>query len=164
MNTIHETIDVNVPVTTAYNQWTQFEDFPKIMDDVREVQQLDDTHVHWRAEVMGKDLEWDSEITEQVPDRKIAWRSMGGVKHAGAVEFEPVGADKTRILLHIDYEPEGMVEKTGDLLGTASRRARDELEHFKSFIEQRGHETGAWRGQVGHGSGSTGGGGSDLEP
>ncbi len=162
MKTIHETIDVNVPLTTAYNQWTQFEDFPQIMDDVREVKQLDDTHLHWRAEVMGKDIEWDSEITEQVPDRKIAWRSVGGPEHAGAVEFEPVGADKTRILLHIDYEPEDMMEKAGDLLGTASRRAHDELEKFKAFIERRGHETGAWRGSVGHGS--SGGMGGDFEP
>jgi uncharacterized membrane protein len=162
MNTINESIDVNVPVSTAYNQWTQFEDFPKIMDDVQEVKQLDDTHVHWRAEVMGKDVEWDSEITEQVPDRIIAWRSVGGPEHAGAVEFEPVGSDKTRIRLRIDYEAKGMLEKAGDLMGTVTRRTRDELEHFKEFIERRGHETGAWRGAVGHGS--TGGMGEDFEP
>lgn len=164
MNTIKESIDVNVPVRTAYNQWTQFEDFPKIMEDVREVKQLDDTHVHWRAEVMGKDLEWDSEITEQVPDRMIAWHSVSGPEHAGAVEFEPVGSDKTRIRLRVDYEPEGVMEKAGDVLETVTRRARDELEHFKEFIERRGHETGAWRGTVGHGSTGGTGGGSDFEP
>lgn len=164
MNTINESIDVNVPVRTAYNQWTQFEDFPKIMDDVQEVKQLDDTHLHWRAEMMGKDVEWDSEITEQVPDRMIAWRSVSGPEHAGAVEFEPVGSDKTRIRLRIDYEPAGIVEKAGDMLGTVTRRARDELEHFKDFIERRGHETGAWRGAVGHGGTGGMGGGSDFEP
>lgn len=164
MNTIKEAIDVNVPVRTAYNQWTQFEDFPKIMDDVHEVKQLDDTHVHWRADVMGKELEWDAEITEQVPDRKIAWRSVGGPTHAGVVEFEPVGSDQTRVSVRLDYETEGVIEKTGDMLGAITRKARDELEHFKAFIERRGSETGAWRGAVGHGSQGGAGGGSDFEP
>ena len=148
MATLEKSIEVNVPVNTAYNQWTQFEDFPKFMEGVKEVRQLDDTHVHWHAEIAGKDKEWDAEITEQIPDQRIAWRSMSGTPNSGAVTFEKISDDKTRITLRMDYEPEDVVEKAGDAAGVLSRRIEGDLQRFKEFIESRGQETGAWRGKV----------------
>ena len=149
MERIEKTIEVRCPVRSAYNQWTQFEEFPKFMTGVKEVRQLDDTHVHWRAEVWGKDKEWDAEIIEQVPDQRIAWRSTtGDAPNAGAVRFEPLGPDRTRINLTMEYEPQGMLEKAGDALGVMSGRLETTVKQFKEYIENRGAETGAWRGEV----------------
>lgn len=149
MSTSAETIEVFAPVRSVYNQWTQFEDFPKFMAGVLEVRQIDDTHLHWRAEVGGQQEEWDSEITQQIPDRIIAWRSTSGARNEGAVTFVPISDSSTRIELRIDYEPRGVVERIGDALGMVTQRARGNLERFKSFLESRGGgETGAWRGSV----------------
>jgi uncharacterized membrane protein len=145
---IEESIEVDVPVRTAYNQWTQFEDFPAFMEGVKEVRQLDDKHLVWRAEIGGKDVEWTAEITQQEPDRRIAWRSTSGATNAGSVSFYSVGANRTKITLRLEYEPEGMQEKTGDALGVVRRRVAGDLERFSGFIEKRGRETGAWRGEI----------------
>jgi uncharacterized membrane protein len=148
MERIEKSIEVACPVRTVYNQWTQFEEFPRFMAGVKEVKQLDDTHVHWHAEIWGKDKEWESEITEQVPDQVIAWRSTSGAPNAGTVRFEPVSHDRTRVRLIMEYDPEGVVEKTGDAVGVFSARVQNTVEEFKKYIENRGAETGAWRGEV----------------
>ncbi|MEX0762067.1 MAG: SRPBCC family protein [Dehalococcoidia bacterium] len=147
-STIEKSIDVAVPVSTAYNQWTQFELFPEFMEGVEEVRQLDDRHIHWRASIGGNEEEWDAEITAQIPDQRIAWRSIGGKENAGVVTFHPVDPDTTRITLQIVYEPEGVMENVGDALGVVDRRAEGDLERFKEMIESRGTETGAWRGEI----------------
>ncbi|SFN39555.1 Uncharacterized membrane protein [Nitrosospira briensis] len=147
-STIEDSIEVNVPISTAYNQWTQFEDFPKFMKGVIEVRQLDDTHVHWRAEIGGKEEQWDAEITEQIPDTRIAWRSTSGAKNEGIVKFYKISDSVTRIVLQMDYGPKGFVEEVGDALGIVKMRASGDLKRFKDFIENRGHETGEWRGSV----------------
>ncbi len=151
MATIEKTIEVDVPVTTAYNQYTQFESFPEFMEGVKEVRQLDDKHLHWRAEVGGQEREWDAEIVEQVPDQVIAWRSTSGHTNAGRVAFEPAGPDRTRVTVQIEYAPEGIVETIGDKLGFMDHRVKGDLERFKAFVESRGTETGAYRGEI-HGS------------
>jgi uncharacterized membrane protein len=148
MSTVEKSIEVNVPVNTAYNQWTQFEDFPKFMEGIQQVRQLDETHLHWCAEVAGKRKEWDAEITEQIPDQRIAWRSTSGARNAGVVTFHRISDDITRIMLQMDYEPEGAMENVGDAIGILSHRVQGDLERFKDFLELRGHETGAWRGNV----------------
>jgi uncharacterized membrane protein len=148
METVEKSIEVHVPVSTAYNQWTQFEDFPRFMEGIKEVRQLDETHLHWRAEVGGKEKEWDAEITEQVPDQRIAWRSIGGTMNSGVVTFDRIDEDTTRILVEMDYDPEGVVENVADAVGVVSRRVEGDLERFRDFIESRGQETGAWRGDV----------------
>jgi uncharacterized membrane protein len=148
MERAEKTIEVRCPLRATYNQWTQFEEFPRFMKGVKEVRQLDDTHVHWHAEVWGKDKEWDAEITEQVPDSRISWKSVSGVRTAGTVRFEPVDADCTRVHLAMAYDPEGAVEKAGDALGVVERRVATVLDDFKDFMEQRGGETGGWRGEV----------------
>lgn len=145
---IVETIEVNVPIETAYNQWTQFEDFPQFMDGVKDIHQIDDRHLHWHANVAGKDKEWDTEITEQVPDQRIAWRSTSGVPNGGVVTFHKIGENVTRIALQMDYQPEGPVEALGDALGAVRMETRGNLQKFKEMIESRGRETGAWRGTV----------------
>jgi uncharacterized membrane protein len=147
-STIEDSIEVNVPISTAYNQWTQFEDFPKFMKGVIEVRQLDDTHVHWRAEIGGKEEQWDAEITEQIPDTRIAWRSTSGAKNEGIVKFYKISDSVTRIVLQMDYGPKGFVEEVGDALGIVKMRASGDLKRFKDFIESRGQETGEWRGSV----------------
>jgi uncharacterized membrane protein len=147
-STVQETIELNVPLSTAYNQWTQFEEFPKFMDSVQEVKQVDDTHLHWKALVAGKPKEWDSEITEQIPDRRIAWRSTSGVQNAGAVTFQRVGVNRTRVQLEMDYDPETLDEKIGDAVGAVKLTAKGNLKRFKQLVEARGAETGAWRGTV----------------
>lgn len=147
-STIEKSIDVAVPVSTAYNQWTQFELFPEFMEGVEEVRQLDDRHIHWRASVGGNEEEWDAEITAQIPDQRIAWRSISGKENAGVVTFHPVDPDTTRVTLQIVYEPEGVMENVGDALGVVDRRAEGDLERFKEMIESRGTETGAWRGEI----------------
>ncbi len=148
MSVIEQSIDLNVPVRTAYNQWTQFEEFPRFMEGVEEVRQIDNTHLHWKATLGGKQEEWDAEIIEQVPDQRIVWRSQGGAKNRGIVIFSPVTEGKSKMNLRIDYEPKGMVEKTGAVVGVVSRRVEGDLKRFKEFIEARGQETGAWRGNV----------------
>jgi uncharacterized membrane protein len=149
MERIDKSVEVKCPVRTVYNQWTQFEEFPRFMAGVKEVKQLDDTHLHWRAEIWGKDKEWDSEIIEQVPDQRIAWRSTSGdAPNAGTVRFEPVAADRTRVRLTMEYEPQGVIENVGDKLGVLSARVQNTVEDFKKFIEARCDETGAWRGEV----------------
>ena len=147
-STVEESIEVNVPLSTAYNQWTQFEEFPRFMDSVHEIRQIDDTHLHWRADVAGKEKEWDAEITVQVPDKRIAWRSSSGVRNGGVVTFHRLDDMHTKVRLQMEYTPEGAVESIGDALGAVRMEARRNLERFKEMIEARGKETGAWRGEV----------------
>ena len=148
MASVVESIDVKAPVTTVYNQWTQFEEFPQFMEGVKSVTQIDDTHLHWAAEVAGKDEEWDAEITEQRPDERIAWRATTGAENAGVVTFHRIDDETSRVTLQLDVEPEGVVENVGTALGFLERRVKGDLERFKEFIESRGRETGAWRGEV----------------
>jgi len=148
MASVEKTIEVNVPVRTAYNQWTQFEEFPRFMEGVEEVRQLDDKRLRWKASVAGKDETWNAEITEQVPDQRVAWRSTSGAENWGQIQFSPLGADRTRITAVIGYQPEGVVEQAGDKLGLVEQRVEGDLERFKQFIESRGVETGAWRGEI----------------
>jgi uncharacterized membrane protein len=152
---IEKSVEVDVPVRTAYDQWTQFEEFPQFMDGVDSVRQLDDTRLHWVASIAGVQREWDAEIVEQVPDQVISWRATGGTRNDGVVRFESLGADRTRVTLLLDVEPEGFVENVGDKLGFISKRAEGDLKNFKKFIEARGTESGAWRGEV-HGGQTTG--------
>lgn len=153
-STVRESITVNVPVRTAYDQWTQFEQFPQFMDSVHEVKQLDDKRLHWKADVMGKPIEWDAEITEQIPDKRIAWRSTSGKQNDGVVTFEKLSDKRTRVTLQMAYTPEGPIEAAGDMLGAVRSEACANLKKFKEMIEQRGHETGAWRGTIrDHGQG-----------
>lgn len=147
-SSVQETIDLNVPVSTAYNQWTQFEEFPRFMASVEEVRQLDDTHLHWRANVAGKTKEWDAEITQQIPDQCIAWRSTGGVRNAGVVTFDKIGDNRTQVKLQMDYDPQTPVEKVGDAIGGVKLTTKGNLKRFKELVERRGVETGAWRGTV----------------
>ena len=148
METIKESIDVAVPVSTAYNQWTQIEEFPKFMEGVQSVHQTDDTHHRWVAEVGGERREWQAEIVEQVPDQKVAWRATGGNGPNGIVTFEQLGADTTLITAEMSYEPEGFKETLGAKIGLDNRRVREDLERFKQIVEALGQETGAWRGEV----------------
>jgi uncharacterized membrane protein len=148
MATIEKSIDVDVPVRTAYNQWTQFEEFPRFMEGVREVRQLDDKTLRWRAEIGGKEQEWSAEITEQIPDDRIAWRARVGTRNAGVVTFHRLGDSHTRLMLQLEYDPQGVVENVADALGVVSRRVEGDLRRFKEFIEARGRETGAWRGEI----------------
>lgn len=150
METVEKSIEVNVPVRTAYNQWTQFEEFPRFMDNVKEVRQLGDTNLHWRASIAGKDEEWDAQITEQTPDKRVAWRSVTGAHNSGVVTFHHIDDMTTRVTLQMGYEPEKMTEKVGDMLGVFERRVDGDLKNFKEFIEERGVETGGWRGEVEH--------------
>ncbi len=143
-----DTIEVNVPVRTAYNQWTQFEEFPRFMEGVESVRQLDDTHLHWVAEIGGVRREWEAVIVDQSPDDHVRWRSTSGADNAGTVWFRPLTQDRTEVTLALTFEPADTTEKVGDLLGIVKRQARSDLEHFKEFIESRGSESGAWRGRV----------------
>ena len=143
-----ESIDVEVPVRTAYNQWTQFEEFPRFMDGVESVKQKDDTKLHWAAEIAGKRKEWDAKITEQIPDERVAWTSTSGAKNAGVVTFHRLDENKTRATLQMEVDPEGPVENAGAALGVLQRQVKEDLGRFKKFIEERGQETGAWRGEV----------------
>ncbi len=148
MNHIEKSIEVDVPVSQAYNQWTQFEEFPHFMEGVKEVRQLDDKRLHWKAEIAGRDKEWDAEITLQEPDRVIKWSSIGGTPNAGEVHFAPIDPTHTRVTLLMDYMPEGGIEKTGAVLHLPEMRVEGDLKRFKEFIESRGTETGAWRGRI----------------
>jgi len=148
MSTIERSIEIEVPVRTAYNQWTQFEEFPRFMEGVESVRQSDDRHLHWIAEIGGVRREWDAEITEQHPDERVAWRATTGTKNAGVVTFHRLDTNRTKVMLQLEVDPEGFVEQAGDRLGFVSRRAASDLERFKEYIEARGKETGAWRGDV----------------
>jgi uncharacterized membrane protein len=148
MATIEKSIEVEASVRAVYNQWTQFEEFPRFMEGVREVRQLDDAHLRWRAEIGGKEEVWDAEITEQIPDERIAWRSRAGAENGGVVTFHRIADGRTRVMLQLDYEPQGAVEHVGDALGVVSRRVAGDLQRFKEFIEARGRESGAWRGEI----------------
>ena len=147
MATVEKTIDVNVPVSAAYGQWTQFEEFPRFMEGIVSVRQTDDSHVHWVAEVNGERQEWDAEIVEQEPDRVIAWRSTGGLRNNGRVEFLPI-TDGTRVSVEMEYEPEGMKETVGAALGLDGGQVGDDLERFKDLVENREVPTGTWRGEI----------------
>ena len=148
MNHIEKSIEVDVPVRTAYNQWTQFEEFPQFMEGIESVEQIDDKRLHWKASIAGKVKEWDAEIFEQVPDQIIAWRSMSGALNTGRVAFTPIDANRTLVMLRINYDPEGALENIGNALGIVERRVENDLKKFKTFIEARGRETGAWRGEI----------------
>jgi uncharacterized membrane protein len=149
MTQITESIDVDVPVTTAYNQWTQFESFPHFLDEVESITQQDDTHVHWKVKVGGAEREFDTVITEQHPDERVAWKSTGGdTQHAGVVTFHKLSDASTRVTVQLDWEPEGVLEVLGSWVGAGSHAVRKDLKNFKEFIESRGAETGAWRGDV----------------
>ena len=144
-----QTVDVAVPVSTAYNQWTQFESFPKFMEGVERIEQVTPTRTHWVTKIAGVQREFDAEITEQHPDERVAWRTDQGTHQAGAVTFHRLDEKHTRVTLQLEHEPEGVVEKAGDALGIVQRRVKGDLEHFKEFIESRGREEGGWRGEVG---------------
>jgi uncharacterized membrane protein len=142
--TIEKSVEVEVPVRTAYNQWTQFEEFPKFMEGV----ELDDTHIKWVAEIGGQKREWKAEITQQEPDMRVAWNATEGAKNAGVVTFHKLDPNRTKVMLQMEFEPEGAVETAGAALGAVGHRVEGDLERFKEFIESRGTETGAWRGEV----------------
>jgi uncharacterized membrane protein len=147
--TVQETTEVDVPLTTAYNQWTQFEEFPRFMDGVESVRQIDDTQLHWVAEIAGRREEWDAEITAQTPDEGVAWVATQGKGNNGVVRFDPIGDDRTRVTVRLDWEPEGFVEQAGAAVGMDDRQVAGDLQRFKEMIESRSSETGAWRGSIG---------------
>jgi uncharacterized membrane protein len=149
MSEIMESVDVNVPVRTAYDQWTQFEMFPAFMEGVKQVRQLDDRTLEWVADVAGQEKRWKARITEQEPDQRIAWASTEGARNAGVVTFHRLGDERSRVTLQLDVEPDTTVEKVGDAIGIVKGRVKGDMERFTTFIESRGHETGAWRGEVG---------------
>ncbi|QFU88885.1 SRPBCC family protein [Amycolatopsis sp. YIM 10] len=148
MGTITETVEVGVPVSTAYNQWTQFESFPQFMEGVEEVRQLDDTHTHWRVKIGGAEREFDATITEQHPDERVAWRSDDGPRHAGVITFHRIDDQRTRVTAQMDIDPEGFVENVADKLGVLDRRVKGDMKRFEDFIESQGRESGGWRGDV----------------
>jgi uncharacterized membrane protein len=148
LSTITESVDVQVPVNTAYNQWTQFETFPAFMEGVEDVHQVDNTHMHWVTNIGGVTREFDATITEQHPDERVAWKSDSGPTHAGVITFHRLNDDTTRVTAQMDLDPEGFAEKAADKLGVLNRRVKGDMQRFKDFIEHRGHETGAWRGDV----------------
>jgi uncharacterized membrane protein len=149
VSTVTESVDVNVPIRTAYNQWTQFEEFPQFMSGVTEIRQLDDTTTHWKTSIDGVKREFDAKITEQLPDERVAWTSVEGSKQAGVVTFHRLDANTTRVTCQMDFEPEGVVEQAGDKLGFLDRQVKGDMKRFKEFIESRGGvETGGWRGEV----------------
>jgi uncharacterized membrane protein len=152
MPSVTQSVDVEVPVSTAYNQWTQFESFPQFMGGVEQITQTDDTHTHWVTNIGGVTREFDTKISEQHPDERVAWRSTDGTTHAGVITFHRLSDTNTRVTAQIDWQPEGMVEKAGSMLGFDDRQVKSDLERFKQFIESRGSESGAWRGDVPAGS------------
>ena len=149
---IEKSVLVNVPVSTAYNQWTQFEDFPQFMEGVENVKQLSDDRLEWVARIAGVSRQWQAKILEQVPDQKIAWAATEGATNAGAVTFEDVGGGQTRVNLMLEYEPEGLMENVADKLNIVESRAEGDLDRFKSFVESKGEASGAWRGSVNKGA------------
>lgn len=145
---IDKSVEVDQPISTVYNQWTQFEDFPRFMDGVERIEQVDDRHTHWVVKVAGATREWDAEIAEQEPDEAIAWRAVGDTGHSGRVTFDRLADDKTRVNLHMEFQPDGLLEKAGDAVGVVDRQVQGDLDRFKEFIEAPGYETGSWRGEV----------------
>ena len=148
MSLIEQSVEVSVPLSTAYNQWTQFEEFPKFMEGIKSFRQIDPTHLHWIAEIAGRSEEWDAEITEQRPDERVAWKNVGGMANSGVVTFHRLDDNHTRLMVQFDFMPEGLVEKLGDALAAPDRRVAGDLQRFKEMIESRGSESGAWRGEV----------------
>ena len=148
---VEKTIEVNVPVSTAYNQWTQFEQFPQFMEGVKKVEQLSDERLHWVAEVGGKEKDWSARITRQVPDEVLSWVAEGGATNNGTVIFKQLSPETTQVDLHLEFVPEDFKEQVGGALGFVSRQVEGDLKRFKEFIESRGTETGAWRGEIQHG-------------
>jgi uncharacterized membrane protein len=148
MSVVEHTIKVNVPVRVAYDQWTQFEEFPQFMEGVKRVIQKDDTTLEWTAEIAGKEKIWTAEIVEQTPDQRVAWRSTSGAPNSGVVTFRSAGADATEVTLRLEAQPEGAVEKAGDALGYLDRQVQEDLDRFKKFVEERSVATGAWRGEI----------------
>ena len=146
--TIEQSIEVNVPIRQAYNQWTQFEEFPRFMEGIERVEQRDDRQLHWVANFGGETHEWDAEVTEQEPEERIAWRNVDGKDNAGVATFHKIDDSTTRVMVQMDWAPEGIKEKLGAALGADDRRVKGDLERFKEFLEARGSETGAWRGEV----------------
>jgi uncharacterized membrane protein len=152
MASVTQSVDVDVPVTTAYNQWTQFESFPEFMNGVAEISQIDDRHSHWKTSIAGVHREFDTEISEQHPDERVAWKSTDGTTHAGVVTFHRLSDSRTRVTAQIDWQPQGVAEKVGAAVGVDDRQVKSDLQRFKEFIEHRGSETGSWRGDVPTGS------------
>ena len=148
MKTIEQSIEVDVPVKTAYNQWTQFEEFPQFMAGVETVKQIDDTHLHWKASIGGIEREWDAEIIEQTPDKRIAWTATDGTGNAGVVTFHRLDENKTRVMLQMTIAGQDLLEKIGEKLGVIDSQVEADMARFKEMIEERGTETGAWRGDV----------------
>jgi uncharacterized membrane protein len=148
MSVVRHSIDVDVPVRVAYDQWTQFESFPHFMEGVQRVAQKDDTTLEWQAKIGGQEKTWTAEIIEQTPDQRVAWRSTSGAPNAGVVTFRSNGPNSTRVDLQLEAEPDGPVEKAGDALGFLDRRVEGDLGRFKEFVESRGVATGAWRGEI----------------
>jgi uncharacterized membrane protein len=148
MAEVHESVEVNVPVSTAYNQWTQFAEFPQFMENVESVTQIDDTHLRWVAEIAGNRNEWEAEIVRQEPDNVVAWKSVDGKGTSGQVKFEPLGSDRTKVDVTISWEPEGVIESLGAKIGADTLGVKKDIESFKELIESRGAESGAWRGEV----------------
>ena len=148
MATIEQSIEVDVPVQTAYNQWTQFESFPAFMENVEEIRQTDEKHLHWVVAFGGNRHEWDAEITEQLPDERVAWRNTDGKDNAGVVTFHKLGDTSSRVMVQIDFVPEGIKEKVGAAINAPDRQVKGDLERFKELIEKHGSESGAWRGEV----------------
>ena len=147
-STIEKYVEVDAPLRAVYNQWTQFEEFPMFMDGIKSVTQISPNKTHWVADIGFKEKEWDADIVEQTPDTRIAWRNTTGAENAGIVSFQSLGADRTKVTARITYHPETFVEMVGDFLGVVSNRVQGDLDRFKEFIEQRGHETGGWRGEI----------------
>ena len=147
-NTVEKSIEIDLPVRAVYNQWTQFEDFPQFMEGVEQVKQLDDTNLHWVAEIGGQKREWDAEIAEQRPDERVAWHSTSGAKNAGVVTFHRLDDANTRVMVQLDFVPEGIKEKLGDALGAPDRRVKADLQRFKELVESGGSSGEGWRGEV----------------
>jgi uncharacterized membrane protein len=150
MATYEHAVDVNVPLSVAYNQWTQFEDFPRFMEGVQEVRQVTDEMIFWHAEIAGVEQKWHAKITEQTPDQRIAWTSTSGARNSGVVTFHYVDDNTTRVMLQIEYDPTGFIENVGSALGMVKSRIGGDLERFKEFIEKREMPTGGWRGEIEH--------------
>lgn len=157
MAQIETGVEIDVPVETAYNQWTQFEEHPSIMTGVKDVEQIDDTHLRWKQSVANREKSWEAEITEQVPDTRIAWKSIEGDPAWGVVSFQALTPTSCRVFVQINYETEGMMEKAGSAMGLDTARVNEDLNQFKEFLEERGYETGAWRGTVRPGETESGG-------
>jgi uncharacterized membrane protein len=148
MKIVEQSIIVNQSLSVVYDQWTQFEDFPQFMEGVKTVRQLDEKNLHWEADIGGKFETWDAEIFEQIPDKRIAWRSISGAQNSGVVNFDPISVRETKVTVSLSYEPQGAMENLGSALGVVNARVRGDLKRFKTFIEARGTPTGAWRGEI----------------